>query len=104
MADYRRWRVAGGTYFFTVVTRGRTPLFLDPAARSILGRKIRACRREWPFEINAIVLLPEHLRAIWTLPSGDAEYPRRWAWIKKRIHEGVARNRRHGTRNECGQT
>lgn len=83
MSDYRRWRVEGGTYFFTVVSHSRAPLFADPIARQLLGEKIRACQVNWPFEVNAIVLLPEHLHAIWTLPSGDANYPQRWAWIKK---------------------
>lgn len=83
MADYRRWRVAGGTYFFTLVAHSRYPLFADSTARQLLGNKIRECQKEWPFEINAIVLLPEHLHAIWTLPSGDANYSMRWAWIKK---------------------
>lgn len=83
MADYRRWHVAGGTFFFTVVMHSRVPLFVDEAARKILGEQLRACQEKWPFEINAIVLLPEHLHAIWTLPPGDAAYPRRWAWIKK---------------------
>jgi putative transposase len=83
MAEYRRWRVEGGTYFFTLVTHSRAPIFADETARTILGNKLRECQTKWPFEINAIVLLPEHLHAIWTLPSGDAEYSRRWAWIKK---------------------
>ncbi len=83
MADYRRWLVPGGTFFFTVVTRERVPLFEDEVARRLLGEKIRACQTLWPFEINAIVLLPEHLHAIWSLPPGDAAYPRRWGWIKK---------------------
>src|SRR6188474_2620220 len=83
MSDYRRWRVEGGTYFFTVVAHSRAPLFADSAARKLLGDKIRDCQLEWPFDVNAIVLLPEHLHAIWTLPSGDSNYPQRWAWIKK---------------------
>ncbi|MEX0703393.1 MAG: transposase [Planctomycetales bacterium] len=83
MADYRRWRVAGGTLFFTLVAHSRAPLFRDESARTLLGEKLRDCQAEWPFEINAIVLLPEHLHAIWTLPPGDAAYPKRWAWIKK---------------------
>jgi REP-associated tyrosine transposase len=37
----------------------------------------------WPLTINAIVLLPDHLHTIWTLPAGDARYPARWGWIKK---------------------
>ncbi len=83
MADYRRSRIEGGTYFFTVVTHGRSPLFADVSARELLGDKLRECREAWPFEIDAIVLLPDHLHAIWTLPRGDSDYGQRWAWIKK---------------------
>lgn len=83
MTDYRRYFVPGGTFFFTVVTRNRVPLFQEPPARQILGSVLRECQKQWPFEINAMVLLPEHLHAIWSLPSGDAAYPRRWGWIKK---------------------
>jgi putative transposase len=32
--------------------------------------------------INAIVLLPDHLHTIWTLPPGDVDYSGRWNWIK----------------------
>jgi putative transposase len=35
-----------------------------------------------PFETVAIVLLPDHLHAIWTLPPGDDKYPDRWKAIK----------------------
>lgn len=83
MANYRRWRVAGGSYFFTLVAHSRAPIFTDAIARSILGAKLRECGRVWPYQIDAIVLLPEHLHAIWTLPRGDDRYSLRWAWIKK---------------------
>jgi putative transposase len=83
MSDYRRYRVEGGTYFFTLVAHSRAPLFANQDARRILGDKLRACQREWPFEITAIVLMPEHLHAIWSLPPGDSDYSTRWAWIKK---------------------
>lgn len=83
MADYRRWRVEGGTFFFTLVAQSCYPLFADPLARQLLGAKIRECQGEWPFEINAIVLLPEHIHAMWTLPPGDSNYSMRWGWIKK---------------------
>ena len=83
MADYRRYFVPGGTFFFTVVTFDRVELFANQLARKILGDKMRECHKQWPFEVNAIVLLPEHLHTIWTLPRGDASYPRRWGWIKK---------------------
>src|SRR2546423_14326556 len=83
MADYRRWYVPGGSYFFTVVACRRAPLFSRELARSLLGDKLRECQKKWPFEVNAIVLLPDHLHTIWSLPPGDHAYPRRWAWTKK---------------------
>ena len=35
-----------------------------------------------PFEINAIVILPDHLHTIWTLPKNDADFSTRWRLIK----------------------
>jgi putative transposase len=78
MPEYRRYFVEGGTYFFTVVTAGRQPLFHDPWARYFLGRMMREQRVRMPFETVAIVLLSDHLHAIWTLPAGDKKYSERW--------------------------
>lgn len=83
MPNYRRAHIAGGTYFFTVVTYRRRRLFHDEANRQLLGDVIRECQQQWPFEIDAIVLLPDHLHAIWTLPAGDHNYSARWSVIKK---------------------
>jgi len=83
VSDYRRFRVEGATYFFTVVTDGRVPLLVEEQARVFLRLVYDRCRERWPFVTNAIVLLPDHLHAIWSLPPGDADYSRRWAWIKK---------------------
>ena len=82
MPDYRRPRVPGGTYFFTVVTHRRIKLFSNAHARTLLGNVLRRCAQNRPFSMDAIVLLPDHLHAIWTLPSGDADYSGRWSWIK----------------------
>jgi putative transposase len=82
MPNYRRNFVPGGAYFFTVVTHRRTPIFDDPRARALLGTAFRECLIHMPFCINAIVLLPDHLHTIWTLPPGDEAYPQRWARIK----------------------
>lgn len=83
MPNYRRARVHGGTYFFTLVTHQRRPVFESDVARSILGGCFREASQQWPMSVEAIVLLPEHLHAIWRLPPGDAGYSARWAWIKK---------------------
>jgi putative transposase len=83
MKEYRRWYVAGGTFFFTVVTHLRREFLVEELSRSILHDALVEARQRWPFEIPAIVLLPDHLHAIWTLPRADKDYPTRWAWIKK---------------------
>jgi putative transposase len=85
MPDYRRYFVPGGTYFFTLVTAERRPLFNDPWARYLLGRVMREQRDKQPFETVAIVLLPDHLHAIWSLPPGDDAYSARWQAIKARF-------------------
>jgi putative transposase len=85
VSDFRRYYVPGGTYFFTVVTAGRLPLFQSEAARTLLGQMIREQRDQRPFETVAMVLLPDHLHAIWTLPPGDDKYSDRWKAIKARF-------------------
>jgi putative transposase len=83
MADYRRWYVPGGTYFFTVVTHRRRPILSDELSRRCLRESIRQIRDKFPFTITAIVLLPNHLHTVWTLPHGDAKYSLRWGRIKE---------------------
>ena len=85
MPDYRRYYQAGGTFFFTVVTEGRARWLCEDRARMILHAAIASCRDRWPFSMDAVVLLPDHLHAIWTLPREDADYSRRWAVIKRRF-------------------
>ena len=82
MPNYIRNRVPGGTYFFTVVTEGRQPILQDPGAE-ILRQAFRRCMDRYPFTIDAAIVLPDHLHAIWTLPKGDDEYSKRWGFIKK---------------------
>jgi putative transposase len=82
MSNYRRRFVAGGTYFFTVVTEGRSPIFVDDHVRGLLGDAMRSCAATRPFETVATVLLPDHLHAMWTLPEGDADFSTRWSFIK----------------------
>ena len=83
MPDYRRNYVPGGTYFFTCVTHRRSPFLVSDLARKCLHEAIAEVRRSYPFEIVAIVLIPDHWHTIWTLPRGDDRYPMRWQRIKE---------------------
>jgi putative transposase len=95
MPDFRRFFVAGGTYFFTLVTANRAPLFAQAEGRAMLGRKMRAQGVKTPFSTVAIVLMPDHLHAIWTLPAEDDDYPSRWQAIKAMFaHEWLQRGGR----------
>jgi putative transposase len=83
MPNYRRAFQPGGTFFFTLVTAGRRPIFATQPARDLLHEAVASCGRRWRFDYDAGVLLPDHLHAIWTLPRGDADFSRRWALIKR---------------------
>src|SRR5579872_411922 len=82
MPDYRRVRVPGGTYFFTVNLADRdTSLLTDHI--DALREAIRAARTRHPFHIDAWVVLPEHMHCVWTLPPTDADFSKRWKEIKQ---------------------
>jgi putative transposase len=82
MPEYRRVYRPGGTYFFTVVTYGRRPLFADAANVERLRTAIRVVRAERPFEFEAGVVLPDHAHFLWTLPPGDSDYSTRIGRMK----------------------
>ena len=84
MVRYRRNRVAGGTYFFTVTLRDRRSTALVDHI-GLLRAAIRYTRRKRMFVIEAMVVLPDHLHAIWTLPPGDDDYSARWRVFKSRF-------------------
>ncbi len=79
---YRRARLKGGTYFFTVVTHKRVNIFNRSDNVELLRQAFRKVIKRHPFKIDAFVLLPDHLHCIWTLPQGDADFSTRWRLIK----------------------
>jgi len=85
MPHYRRANTTGATYFFTLVTYRRQTILCDTQVREALREAIVSVRKKRPFEIDAWVLLPDHLHCIWTLPPDDADYPARWGMIKRQV-------------------
>lgn len=97
MSNYHRTHLAGGCYFFTVVTLNRTPIFTNEKRVEVLRQVIRKVMATRPFEIDAMVILPEHLHCIWSMPEGDADYSSRWREIKKAASRQISTvtNTRH---------
>jgi putative transposase len=89
MVFYRRNFVVGGTYFFTATLADRRRDWLVKHI-DLLRTAFRQARRDRPFAIEAVVVLPDHLHCIWTLPPGDADYSQRWRLIKTRFSRALS--------------
>ncbi len=79
--DYRRSRAAGGIFFFTLNLNDRSATLLVDHIGS-LRQAMREVKVRHPFDILAMVVLPDHLHALWRLPDDDGDYPLRWSLIK----------------------
>jgi putative transposase len=94
MRIYKRLQITGGCYFFTVNLAERQNN--DKLIRHIenLREAFRQIRNDHPFNIDAIVILPEHLHCIWQLPADDNDYPTRWRLIKSKFSMSIATGER----------
>jgi putative transposase len=102
MVGYRRNRVPGGTFFFTVVLEDRRScLLVEKVAH--LRHAFRATRAERPFKVDAIVILPDHLHAILTLPEGDSDFSGRWRKIKSMFSRQAVADGVPAKRNRKGE-
>jgi len=82
MPDYRRAYHSGGTYFFTVNLLKRSGNNLLTRHIDLLRDAVRKVRRNYPFEIHAWVVLPDHLHCVIQLPDNDSDFSLRWRLIK----------------------
>ncbi|MCC0074981.1 MAG: transposase [Rhodobacter sp.] len=89
MTAYRRLRRPGATYAFT--------LCLQQPGSTLLTQQIDRLRSAWrttlgelPVRRQAVVVLPDHLLAIWTEPEGAVQFPERWRRIKARFSRTVS--------------
>ena len=89
MTEYRRLRLPGATYFFTLCLeqRGTTTLtdHID-ALRFAYARTVQ----ELPVTCHAMIILPDHLHAVMTEPEGGVFYSERWRRIKSRFSHAIA--------------
>jgi putative transposase len=88
MPSYLRPRITVARVFFTVALQARGS---DVLVREVeaLRAAVRATRAERPFGIDAWVVLPDHVHAVWAMPAGDADYPTRWRLNKARFSRAL---------------
>ena len=103
MTAYRRNFIPGGSFFFTVNLLDRRSDLLTQRI-DLLRQAFSMVRERHPFILDAVVILPDHLHAIWTLPPGDADYATRWRMIKAEFSRGSAvTERRSASRRHKGE-
>ena len=83
MSQYRRYYQPGGHYFFTLVTQQRRPIFTCSEYVALFKAAINKTKRKYPFSLNSIVILPDHLHCLWKLPENDNDFSTRWRLIKR---------------------
>jgi putative transposase len=88
MSRYRRAKIEGGTYFFTVTLADRSSDLLVRHIDRLRNAYVSAQRR-LPFQTIAICVLPDHLHAVWSLPPDDSSFPLRWNLIKSGFLRGL---------------
>ncbi|MBV9575221.1 MAG: transposase [Gammaproteobacteria bacterium] len=83
MSQYKRFYQSGGYYFFTLVSYHRRPIFVNCENVKYFKDAIDKVKKSYPFFLNAIVILPDHLHCIWRLPENDKDFSTRWRLIKR---------------------
>ncbi|MEL6808874.1 MAG: transposase [Pseudomonadota bacterium] len=88
MPRYVRSAATGATYFFTArAARRGDDLFVRHV--DVLRRAVRKTRRTYPFVIEEIVVLPDVIHTLWTLPEDDGDFSRRWRMLKSLFSRSV---------------
>jgi putative transposase len=92
MTEYRRPWLPGCTWFFTVNLAQRRDNRLLIERIDLLRSAFRDVRLRHPFQMEAVVILPDHLHCIWTLPPDDSDFSSRWSLIKSQFSRGIEKS------------
>ena len=99
MPQYIRAFVPGGTFFFTVTLLERHRKLLTEHI-DVLRQVFKSARQRRPFTLEGIVILPDHLHFIWTLPVGEADFSTRWHDVIARFAAHIPKEERLSTRRQ----
>ena len=100
---YRRLRIPGTLWFFTLVTYQRRIIFDNESSIAILNRAIKKVSGMKPYQIEAFVILPDHIHLIMSLPEGDSDYSSRIKMIKTAFTKDNFRDLKELPRNDKGE-
>lgn len=89
MTKYRRTYVPGASWFFTVNLAQRKENQLLMTHLDELRRAFQYIKGRYPFRLDAVVILPDHLHCTRTLPLGDSDYSTRWNLLKGRFSRAI---------------
>ncbi|WP_434101662.1 REP-associated tyrosine transposase [Methylocaldum gracile] len=90
MTDYRRIYIPGATWFFTVNLAKRRNNHLLVEKIDLLRAAFRYVKERRPFQVNAVVVMPDHLHCVWTLPPEDADFSTRWNLLKGHFSRAIS--------------
>jgi putative transposase len=102
MVRYRRNFLAGGTFFITATLFDRRSRMLVEHIGA-LRTAFKLTRRRFPFGVDAVVVLPDHLHIVMTLPDGDSDFSTRLSLIKRRFTHAVGSTRAPIVRHANGE-
>jgi putative transposase len=94
MTDYRRIYMPNATWFFTVNLAERQNNHLLVERIDSLRTAFRYVKERRPFQMNAVVIMPDHLHCMWTLPPGDADFSTRWNLLKGHFSRVITKGER----------
>jgi putative transposase len=94
MTNYRRIYMPGATWFFTVNLAERKGNRLLVENIDCLRNAFDIVKTRHPFRIDAVVILPDHLICIWTLPPNDTDFYVRWGLIKATFSRAIKKGER----------
>jgi putative transposase len=89
MRSYKRVKIEGGCYFFTLTLANRQGNDLLIRHVDELREAFRLTQRDHPFKMDAVVIMPDHLHCLWQLPPGDDDFSTRWYLIKSRFSRSI---------------
>ena len=94
MTGYRRFYTANATWFFTVNLAERHDNHLLIEQIDALRAAFRYVKKRRAFHVDAIVIMPDYLHCIWTLPPDDADFSTHWNLLKGHFSRAIDKSER----------